>query len=171
LSFPNIGTPTIMHSFIAKFSIALLLSTLAACAATPGHVRQGKQVAEINNEHGLALKGYDPVAYFREGKPVVGDASIAHAWHGATYRFTSTANRDAFAADPERFAPQFGGYCAYAVSIGTTANGDPHQWAIVNDRLFLNNNALAMALWNRDRPGNIEAGDQNWPLISKRPLN
>ena len=89
-----------MHSLIAKISIALLLSTLAACAATPGHVRQGKPVAEINNERGLALQGYDPVAYFREGKPVVGDAAIAHAWHGATYRFTSVANRDAFAADP-----------------------------------------------------------------------
>jgi YHS domain-containing protein len=157
-------------SAITKIAMVLLLSSLAACAATPGRVHQGKQVDEINNQRGLALRGYDPVAYFREGKPAIGDAAFTSTWHGVTYRFTSAENREAFMADPERYAPQFGGYCAFAVSRGTTANGDPLQWAIVNDRLFLNNNALAMTLWNEDRPGNIEAGNENWPLISKRPL-
>ena len=123
-----------MHSAIRKITIILLLATLTACAATPGHVRQGKQVDEFNNQLGLALQGYDPVAYFKEGKPSMGEATLTYAWHGATYRFASVANRDAFAADPQRFAPQFGGYCAYAVSIGTTANGDPHQgvWVITH---------------------------------------
>lgn len=153
-----------------KLATLLMFLGLAACAATPGRVHQSKQVDEINNQRGLGLQGYDPVAYFKEGKPLVGDAAITSTWHGATYRFASTENRDAFLADPDMYAPQFGGYCAYAVSRGTTANGDPHQWAIVNDRLFLNNNAFAMTLWNQDRPGNIEAGGKNWPLISKRPL-
>jgi YHS domain-containing protein len=159
-----------MSSTATKLTTVLILLSLAACAATPGRVHQSKQVDEINNEHGLALEGYDPVAYFREGKPAIGDSAFTSLWHGVTYRFTSAANRDAFMADPERYVPQFGGYCAFAVSRGTTANGDPHQWAIVNDRLFLNNNALAMTLWNEDRSGNIKAGDENWPLISKRPL-
>lgn len=159
-----------MRSGIGKLAVVLMFCGLAACAATPGRVHQGKPVEEINNKHGLALQGYDPVAYFQEGKPVIGDAAVITVWQGATYRFASTQNRDAFVAAPERYAPQFGGYCAYAVSIGTTANGDPHQWAIVNERLYLNNNALAMALWNRDRPGNIQSGDTNWPLIAKRPL-
>jgi len=153
-----------------KLATLLMFLSLAACAATAGRVHPSKQVDEINNQSGLALQGYDPVAYFKEGKPLVGGAAIASMWHGVTYRFASTENRDAFLADPEKYAPQFGGYCAYAVSRGTTANGDPHQWAIVNDRLFLNNNALAMTLWNQDRPGNIKAGEENWPLISKRPL-
>ena len=149
---------------------SLMLLGLAACAATPGHVHRGKAVDEINNQRGLALQGYDPVAYFKEGKPSIGDAAITYRWHGATYRFNSADDRQAFIANPERYAPQFGGYCAFAVSRGTTANGDPHQWAIENDRLFLNNNALAMTLWNQDRPGNINAGDENWPLLPKRPL-
>src|SRR5262249_14666658 len=157
-------------SAMMKVATLLMFLSLAACAATPGRVHQSRKIDEINNQRGLALQGYDPVAYFKEGKPLVGDAAIASIWHGATYRFASTENREAFLADPEKYAPQFGGYCAYAVSRGTTANGDPHQWAIVDDRLFLNNNALAMTLWNEDRPGNIKAGDENWPLISKRPL-
>ena len=153
-----------------KLATLLVILGLAACAATPGRVHQGGQVDEINNQAGLAIQGYDPVAYFKEGKPLVGDAAIAATWQGATYRFVATENRDAFLAAPEKYIPQFGGYCAFAVSRGTTANGDPHQWAIVNDRLFLNNNALAMTLWNEDRAGNIEAADENWPLISKRPV-
>jgi YHS domain-containing protein len=159
-----------MSSTATKLAVVLLFFGLAACAATPGRVHQGKQVDEINNQRGLALQGYDPVAYFREGKPLAGDAAITSAWHGATYRFTSAESRQVFIADPEKYAPQFGGYCAFAVSRGTTADGDPHQWAIVNDRLFLNNNALAMTLWNQDRPGNIKVGDENWPLIPKRPV-
>ena len=159
-----------MPPSVKNFATILVLLALTACAATPGRVHQAKRVDEINNQHGVALQGYDPVAYFKDGKPVEGAASNSATWHGATYHFTSNENREAFVADPERYAPQFGGYCAFAVSRGTTANGDPHQWAIVNDRLFLNNNALAMTLWNQDRPGNIKAGTENWPLISKHPL-
>jgi YHS domain-containing protein len=162
--------PSIMPSTATRVVTLLMLLGLAACAATPGHVHRGKTVEEINNQSGLALQGYDPVAYFKEGKPSIGDAAITYQWHGATYRFSSLEDRQAFMANPERYAPQFGGYCAFAVSRGTTANGDPHQWAIENDRLFLNNNALAMTLWNQDRPGNIHAGDENWPLLPKRLL-
>jgi hypothetical protein len=157
-------------SVTMKLAILLMFFSLAACTASHGQVHQSKPVDEINNQGGLALQGYDPVAYFKEGKPLAGNAAIASTWHGAMYRFASTQNRDAFLADPEKYAPQFGGYCAFAVSRGTTANGDPHQWAIVNDRLFLNNNALAMTLWNQDRTGNIKAGEENWPLITKRPV-
>ena len=159
-----------MLSSVRAMTTLLLLSVLAACAASPGRVQQVRQVDEINNEKGVALQGYDPVAYFKDGKPVEGLPANSTTWQGATYHFASVQNRDAFRADPERYAPQFGGYCAFAVSRGTTANGDPHQWAIVDDRLFLNNNAFAMTLWNRDRPGNIKAGVENWPLIAKRPL-
>lgn len=151
----------------AALSVCVMLS---ACAATPGRISRTTPVDEIDNHHGLALKGYDPVAYFSDGRPIEGDASISYRWYGADWRFASTEHRDAFAADPVRYAPQFGGYCAYAVSRGTTADGDPQQWALVDGRLYVNNNALAQKLWNQDRPGNIEAGVVNWPLIPKRQL-
>jgi YHS domain-containing protein len=84
----------------------------------------------------VAIKGYDPVAYFKSGKPVEGTGTHEHRWMGATWRFASAANRDAFAADPQRYAPQFGGYCAWAVSQGYTADIDPEAWTIVGDKLY-----------------------------------
>jgi YHS domain-containing protein len=152
--------------------VTVLVASLlcAACAATPGKVWEDKPVDEINNRQGLALKGYDPVAYFTDGKPIEGSPAINYQWHGATYRFTTAEHRDVFMANPERYAPQFGGYCAFAVSRGTTADGDPFQWAVVDKKLYVNNNAIAAKLWSQDRLGNIKAGSTNWPLIPKRPL-
>ncbi len=150
---------------------ALLASVIiSACAATPGKVSQTKPVDELNHQQGVALKGYDPVAYFSEGAPAAGDAGISYQWNGATWRFSSREHRAAFMSDPAHYAPQYGGYCAFAVSRGTTADADPDQWAIVDGKLFVNNNAFAKKLWDQDRPGNIMAGDANWPLIPKRPL-
>ena len=158
-------------SFRVPQTVAIVAATmLSACAATPGRISQQAPVDELDNDHGLVLRGYDSVAYFLDGRPIEGEPAINYRWHGATWRFASTEHRNAFAADPTRYAPQFGGYCAYAVSRGTTADGDPQQWAVADGKLYVNNNALAMTLWNRDRAGNIQAGVINWPLISKRPL-
>lgn len=148
--------------------VACLLAT--ACAVSPDKISHSKPVDEINNRQGLALKGYDPVAYFTDAKPTEGNAAIVYQWRGATYRFATAEHRDAFESNPQRYAPQFGGYCAFAVSQGTTADADPFQWALVDEKLYVNNNAFAAALWNRDRPGHIEAANTNWPLIPKRPL-
>jgi hypothetical protein len=127
-------------------------------------------VDKINNDHGIALRGFDPVAYFTEARAVPGKPTIRLVWNGAIYRFATLEHRRLFAADPTRYAPQFGGYCALAVSMGTTADGDPLQWAIEGNRLFLNNNPKAAKIWNRDRASNIRKGTENWPLIAKRPL-
>ena len=143
---------------------------VAACATAPARISQEKPVDEINNRQGLALEGYDPVAYFREKKPISGNTDITYAWKGATYRFATAEHRDSFQADPEHYAPQFGGYCAYAVSLGTTADGDPFQWTVEGDKLFVNNNAFAAKLWNRRRSKNIGLGIMNWPLIPKQAL-
>jgi hypothetical protein len=151
--------------------LALLASMIvAACAATPGKVSQTRPVEELNLRQGVALKGYDPVAYYADGAPAAGDPAITYQWQGATWQFSTAEHREAFKADPARYAPQFGGYCAFAVSRGTTADADPDQWAIVDGKLYVNNNAFAKKLWDQDRPGNIVAGDANWPLIPKRPL-
>lgn len=156
-----------MRSVSRRFALAGLLA-LGACA-TPGQVSQTKPIAPWNGEAGIALKGHDPVAYFRDGKPVPGQAGIEHRWQGRSWRFASAANRNAFAAAPERYAPQFGGYCAFAISRGYIADIDPAAWAIDGDKLYLNNNAFAHQLWDADRADNIAAGESNWPLVPKLP--
>lgn len=116
---------------------------------------------------GVAIKGYDPVAYFTDGKPEKGSSDFAHDWNGAEWRFASAAHRDLFKADPVKYAPQFGGYCAWAVSRGYTAGIDPDAWKIVNGRLYLNYNAKVQSQWAENIPGNIAKGEENWPKILK----
>lgn len=115
---------------------------------------------------GTAIKGYDPVAYFTDGKPVKGTKGFAHAWNGATWLFASAANRDAFAADPAKYAPQYGGYCAWAVSQGYTADVDPSAWRIVDGKLYLNYSPKIQKQWEEDAAGNIAKADQNWPGLA-----
>ena len=124
-------------------------------------------IAPVNTEHGLAIKGYDPVSYFTTGTPTPGLAEFSTTYKGATYRFVSAENRDRFIAAPEKFVPQYGGYCAYAISLNRIADIDPDKWAIVNDKLYLNNGFLAQTLWSFDKSGNIAKGDHNWPLVPK----
>ena len=114
---------------------------------------------------GVAIEGTDPVAYFDAGKPVAGSSDFEHEWMGATWRFASAENRDRFAADPQKYAPQYGGYCAWAVSQGYTAKIDPAAWKIVDDKLYLNYSKDVQTQWSADVPGNIAKGDANWPKI------
>jgi hypothetical protein len=155
-----------------KYTVGLISAIfavvmVAASAATPDKVSHTKPVESLNLRQGVALKGYDPVAYFAEGGPAVGDPAISYQWQGATWLFSTPAHRETFVADPARYAPQYGGYCAFAVARGTTADADPNQWTIVDGKLYVNNNAFAKKLWDQDRPANIVAGDSNWPLIPK----
>ena len=112
-----------------------------------------------------ALNGYDPVAYFTQGRPVRGDAQYALTHQGFQYRFASPANLAAFRADPARYQPAYGGYCAWAAAQGYTASGDPRHWRIVDGRLYLNYNAEIQQRWERDIPGFIRAANANWPNI------
>jgi YHS domain-containing protein len=150
--------------------IFIAYGLVAGCATPPAKIWKEKPVAEINNQGGLALKGYDPVAYFTDHKPIAGNPDVSYQWKGAVYRFATAEHRELFQKNPEGYAPQFGGYCAYAVSLGTTADGDPFQWTLDGQRLFVNNNAIAAKLWNRRRSDNIRLGITNWPLIPKQPV-
>ena len=114
---------------------------------------------------GVAVGGYDPVAYFTRGKPVAGDPEITLQHDGATWRFASTESRDAFRADAAKYAPQYGGYCAWAVARGYTAKGDPQAWTIANGKLYLNYNKSVQKSWEKDISGNVEKGDANWPAV------
>lgn len=116
----------------------------------------------------VAIEGYDPVAYFTDGKPVEGSDDFTVDHNGATWHFASAANRDAFAADPEAYAPQYGGYCAWAVSQGYTAPIDPAAWKIVDGKLYLNYSQGVQNRWASDIPGNIAKADGNWPGIKEK---
>ena len=116
-----------------------------------------------SNWRGLAIRGYDPVAYQIEGRPVEGRGEHALKWRGATWRFASASNRERFEAEPERYAPRYGGYCAYAVANGYTASVDPDAWKIVDGRLYLNYSRSIQAEWEKDVAGHIERADRNWP--------
>lgn len=113
----------------------------------------------------LAVNGYDPVAYFADARPVEGSPKFESRYKGATWRFASAANKAAFDADPARYAPQYGGYCAWAVSQGYTAKGDPANWRIVDGKLYLNYNAEVQQTWEKDIPGNVRRADGNWPKV------
>jgi len=114
---------------------------------------------------GIAIKGYDPIAYFTAGKPTKGDKAFSHEWNGAMWRFASAENLAAFKADPERHAPQFGGYCAWAVAQGYTAGIDPDAWKIVDGKLYLNYSLDVQKKWVKDIPGHISAAEANWPKL------
>ncbi len=150
-----------------RIVVAIWTLALYACAATPGQVSQTESVAPTNTKDAVAVKGYDPVAYFTSGKPTIGSPAIDATWQGVKWHFATQENRAAFIAAPKKYMPQFGGYCSFAVSRGTVADIDPDQWAIVGGKLYLNNNAFAQSLWDKDRRGNIAAGEINWPLIPK----
>lgn len=114
---------------------------------------------ELNlEESGLAIHGYDPVAYFTDGAAIEGKADIAAAHNGATYRFASAEHRNQFLEDPEKYLPQYGGYCAFGTSIGKKFNGDPTAWRVVDGKLYLN--------LIEDVPGRIAQADKNWPTIA-----
>jgi len=116
----------------------------------------------------LAVGGYDPVAYFASGKPVEGKKAFEYKYNNATWRFASAENLAAFKASPDKYAPQYGGYCAWAASQGKTAPGDPKLWKVVNGKLYLNYNTDVQKKWEADIPGLIAKGDANWPAILKK---
>ncbi len=111
----------------------------------------------------LAVSGYDTVAYFTDNKAVEGDARYSTEYKGATWHFSSSENRDKFEAAPEQYAPQYGGYCAWAVAHNSTAKGDPQQWEIHNGKLYLNYNANIKKRWQADKQNLIGKADRYWP--------
>ncbi len=139
-------------------SVFLILPPLGSPAAAKDPVYTGT----FGN---LALSGFDAVAYFVEGKPVEGLGDLEYDWNGATWRFANQANLEAFQAAPGTYAPQYGGYCAWAVSQGYTASADPDAWRIVEGKLYLNYSKSVQRRWEKDIPGNIKRADTNWPKV------
>ena len=122
---------------------------------------------EFNETDGVAIKGFDPVAYMTEHSAMQGSAEFTSTYKGSVFRFQNSANRDAFIANPEKFAPQYNGYCAYGVSRGYKAATSPDAFSVVDGKLYLNYNAEVKTLWAMDVPGYIGKADAQWPTVEK----
>ncbi|HSE41786.1 MAG TPA: YHS domain-containing (seleno)protein [Acidobacteriota bacterium] len=145
-------------------SIFLILTLLSAFAYASDVINKDTK--------GIALKGYDVVAYFTQGKALQGNAEFEHQWKSATWRFATAENRDLFVANPDKYAPQFGGYCAYGVTKGYLAPIDPKAWKIVHDKLYLNYNLETQKVWEKDQSDNIATGFRLWPKAKMtKPLD
>ena len=142
---------------------------LASAAAVPAvtllAARASAAEPPVYATGGVAINGYDPVGYFTEGKAVKGSPEHVSDWSGAVVQFASAENKAMFDADPVKYAPKYGGYCAYAVSKGYTASTDPEAWSIHEDRLYLNYSKSVRALWAARKRHHIEQADANWPGV------
>jgi hypothetical protein len=145
---------------ILLLSLAFLLTLVPRTAAA---------VDEVFVTPEGALRGYDVVAYHTEQRAVPGLAAYTHDWNGARWRFANAANRDAFAADPARYAPQYGGYCAYGLAQGYKVGTDPKAFAVVDGKLYLNYSPAVQRTWNGDRAGYIRTADGNWVRLAASP--
>ena len=143
--------------------LKLVAALFAIIAAAPAIAAES--APSVSGEKGVAIRGYDPVAFFTLGMPQEGSPEHAYGYEGATSRFTSAENLAAFKSDPTRYAPQFGGYCAWAVSQHYLAPGDPNHWKVVEGKLYLNANARAKELWEADQADAIKRGHANWPGV------
>jgi YHS domain-containing protein len=141
--------------------VVLVVAALVAHAAAA-------QKPEVYSSRDAAIRGYDPVAYFSQGGPVKGSKQYTHAWRAATWHFASAENRDRFASEPEKYAPRYGGYCAYGVAQGYAVEIDPAAWSVVDGRLYLNYSLGIRDRWRKDIPGHIRSADANWPAVLKR---
>ena len=136
-------------------TLALALPTAALCG-------------EFFEKDGLAIRGYDPVAYFTAGKAAKGSPDYSTSYKGSVFRFESAANREAFKADPVRYAPQYGGFCAFGLAGGYKAAIDPNAFKVVEGKLYLNYNAKVQSQWNADIPGYVRKADANWPGVMRQ---
>ena len=119
---------------------------------------------------GVAIRGYDPVAYFTDGKPVQGSDAYVSDWNGARWKFASAAHRDLFMADPMKYAPQYGGYCAYGTAKGHLAPTQPAAWAVVDGKLYLNYDERVRRHWQTDVPGYRTQADGVFEQLLSGPV-
>ena len=154
-----------IYSRIAK--LALLVIFLAVVPST-WVLAGGVNKLIATDSFGVAIKGYDTVAYFTEGRAVKGKEELEFVWQDATWRFSSAAHRGLFAANPERFAPKFGGHCAMGMSRNKKVAADPEAWTIVDGKLYMKFNKAARDQWRQNTADNIKKGEENWTKLSKQ---
>lgn len=147
----------------SSYIIGLLMSFVVVLLLSDGFGTNGT-AGEAGSEN-IAIRGYDPVAYFKVGEAKKGDPSHAFSWHNLTWHFQNEEHRQLFQENPEKFAPQYDGYCAWAMTESRKAETDPQVWKIVDGKLYLNCSMAAYEKWSRDIPGHIGKADANWAKL------
>ncbi|SFT89650.1 YHS domain-containing protein [Algoriphagus locisalis] len=148
-----------MNNYFIKASLIFVLMTLISVSYA--------QKAEVFSQNDKAIKGYDPVAYFTDSKPVLGKDEFKFTQNGANWYFSSKENLELFKANPSKYMPQYGGYCAFGLAGGYKAPISPDAWTIVDDKLYLNYNKKVQTDWTADRAEMIKKADKNWPTVKK----
>lgn len=156
-------------TYVGRIALGLLLVL--------GVAHTAMAVDEVNVSTGgtmagkpLALHGYDAVAYFTDGKPVIGDARHTAVYNGAAYYFASADHKKTFEANPAGYAPAYGGFCAYGVGVGKKFDGSPQYWTVKNDKLYLNVTADISRKFAEDLEGNIKKAEKNWRTIEHKAV-
>jgi hypothetical protein len=161
-------TEDVVRRLLAPFTIIISLTWDVGRDSVAAY--QPKSTAPVNmSTAGLAMRGYDPVAYFVVAKPTPGNAAHTSIHDGAIFRFESAANKSLFDAEPAKYAPQFGGFCAYAVANGYKYDADPTVWAIVDGKLYVNYNTAVSLLWRARRESHIKTGHEQWRSVRALP--
>lgn len=150
--------PNKMKTIITTTAALLLLSVVSFAG----------DLVNVSGASNAAVNGYDTVAFFTESKPVNGSPSITAEYKGATYYFANEEHRKLFTADPEKYAPQFGGYCAYGVSVGALFPVDISTWQVRDGKLYLNLNPDILEKFNEDLGGNVATAEKNWPDLVRK---
>lgn len=150
---------TISIKFLVPLAAAVVVVSTASMALA----------GEIFTTNGVAINGYDAVAYFTDHRPVKGSDKFAASYQGATFYFASAAHRNAFASDPDHYAPQYGGYCAFGTAKGHKAPTEPQAFTVVNDKLYLNYNDAVATTFRKDLGGYIAKANENWGSVKAQP--
>ncbi len=148
------------------FLLILILFIIAV--PTQAQNIEGQNLPEVFSTENGAIGGYDPVAFFNESKPVVGNGELTYRWNDATWHFSTQENLEIFKANPEKYAPQYGGYCAYGTASGHKSPTIPETWAIIENKLYFNYNLPVQKLFNKNQKGLIDQANRNWPVVKKQ---
>lgn len=154
-----------MLQIMKKTVITAALALAASLTALSGATAEDRVRTDNVSDHQLALKGYDPVAYFDTGEPTAGKSRFSYTYKGVLYRFASATNREKFAAMPAKYEPQYGGFCAFGASVGLKLEVDPEAFDIIDGKLYLNNSFDIHNMWLENTDGRIKAGDRHWRRI------
>lgn len=157
-------------ALIGRRGLLALVALLALPGVAAAPAMTGKPVNTLGSAEGVAIRGYDPVAYFRQGGPRHGSPEHAVRYDGATWYFASAANRALFLADPERYKPAYGGFCAYGTSRGYLVKIEPEAWSIVEGRLYLNYDLDVRATWSKDTKTYLARSERNWKHLTTRDI-
>ena len=156
---------SLQRRIVLTLGAAAMLASTAVFAAPPINTLKG---GLFGGRTDTAILGYDTVAYFTDGKPVKGQDAFVAEWMGAKWKFASQAHLDLFKASPEKYAPQYGGYCAYGVSQDNLVSIEPDKFKVEGGKLYLNYDAGVQAAWLKDVSGYIKQADAKFPALLKK---